>query len=273
MTTPMLEAPTPAVRRGPSWRGAFGEYGPPVLSFMAFIGIWYLLIAIMQPNERLFPPPHAVFGQLIEVYQQGDLMPAFTNSAKALGIGLGLAMAVGIILGLLIGMSRTGDLLAAPYLWAYFATPDIALAPLVIIWLGFGMGAKVWMIFFAASVPLMLACKEGIQSVDGSLVRAARSFGASRRKLFGMVIIPATMPFIGLGIRNAISRGFVGLLVVEMTVGTGGLGQEVMRAGRRFDAARMFAYIGVLVFIALVLIGMSKRFERYTARWREEVSL
>lgn len=272
MASPSIEAP-PLARRGPDWRRLLGEYGTPVASFTAFIVLWQLLIAVLQPNPRLFPGPVLVVGELIEVWERGQLQPAFMLSMRALVVGLGLALVIGTVLGLLIGLSRMGDLIMAPYLWAYFATPDIALAPLVILWLGFGMRAKVWMIFFAAAVPLMLACKEGVQSVDGSLIRAARSFGASRGRLFRSIIVPATMPFIGTGVRNAISRGFVGLLVVEMMVGSGGLGTQVVRAGARFNAARMFAYIAVLVAIAVVLISASRRFERWTSRWREEVSL
>ncbi len=272
MAAPPIEAPRTTLG-GAGWRGRMANYGTPVASLTAFLLLWYLLVAVLQPNPRLFPGPVDVVRELVEVWNRGVLLPAFTSSMQALGVGLGLALVVGTVLGLLLGMSRIGDLIAAPYLWAYFATPDIALAPLVILWLGFGMRAKVWMIFFAAAVPLMLACKEGVQSIDGSLVQAARSFGASRTRLFRSVMVPATMPFIGTGVRNAISRGFVGLLVVEMLVGSGGLGREVVRAGARFNAARMFAYIAVLVAIALFLINASRRFERWTSRWREEVSL
>lgn len=273
MAADSVEIRTLPRRQGATWRGLVAEYGTPIASLTAFIALWFLLILVMQPNPRLFPGPVQVVQELYAVWEGGILGPAFLDSMRALALGLGLALVVGTVLGLLVGMSRIGDLIAAPYLWAYFATPDIALAPLVILWLGFGMRAKVWMIFFAAAVPLMLACKEGVQSVDGSLVRAARSFGSSKIRLFRSVMMPATMPFIGTGVRNAISRGFVGLLVIEMTVGSGGLGTQVVRAGARFNAARMFAFIAVLVAIALFLISASRRFERWTSRWREEVSL
>jgi NitT/TauT family transport system permease protein len=249
------------------------SYGTPIVSLAAFLLLWQMLIVVVQPNEILFPSPAAVVGQLIEVTRDGLLWPAFTDSMTALAIGLGAALIVGPLVGLLIGMLRTADLIAGPYLWAGFATPDIAIAPLVIIWLGFGIEAKVWMIFFAALIPLVLSCKEGVQSVDASLVRAARSFGASRLSLFRSVMVPSTMPFIASGVRNAVSRGFVGLLVVEITVGSGGLGTEVMRATSDFNAARTFAFIVVLVVIALVLISLSKRLEAYVSRWREEVAL
>jgi NitT/TauT family transport system permease protein len=233
------------------------SYWVPIISLVAF----------------LFPSPLAVARELVEVARNGLLVSAFLESMPALVIGLGLALLVGPVLGLLLGMSRTGDLIAGPYLWAGFATPDIAIVPLVIIWLGFGIEAKVWMIFFAGLIPLMLSCKDGVESVDGSLLRAARSFGASRARLFRSVVVPSTLPFIASGVRNAVSRGFVGLLVVEVVVGSGGLGTEVMRATRQFNAARTFAFIAVLVVIALVLITLSKRLEAYASRWRDEVAL
>lgn len=253
--------------------GYLSSYRTPIVSLTAFLVLWHVVVAVTQPNAALFPGPLAVLAELVDAIRGGVMWPAFRESMFPLAIGLGMALLVGPVMGLLIGMSRKTDLLAGPYLWAYFATPDIAIAPLVIMWLGFGARAKIWMIFFAALIPLMLSCKEGVQSVDGSLVRAARSFGASRSKLFRTVIVPSTMPFIANGIRNAIARGFVGLLVIELTVGSGGLGTQVMRAMRNFDAARMFAFIAVLVVIALGLISLSKRLEAYVSRWREEVTL
>jgi ABC-type nitrate/sulfonate/bicarbonate transport system permease component len=260
-----VEAP---VRRRPA-----GQQWPSLVSLVAFIVLWQLAIVVFRPNEILFPGPLAVAGELVAVARNGLLWPAFIDSMRALVIGLGLALITGPVLGLLIGMSRFANQIANPYLWAYFAMPDIAIAPLVILWLGFGTGAKVWMIFVAASVPLMLSCKEGVQNVDASLQRVARSFGASRTSMFRSVIVPSTVPFIASGIRNAISRGFVGLLVVELLVGSGGLGTQVMRATRQFNAARTFAFIVVLVIIALGLISLSKRLEAYAGRWREEVVL
>jgi ABC-type nitrate/sulfonate/bicarbonate transport system permease component len=257
----------PARRRPPSQRWT------SVVSLAVFIGLWQLAIMVFRPNEILFPGPLAVVAELIEVARIGVLWPAFTDSMSALAIGLGMALIAGPVLGLLIGMSRYANLITGPYLWAYFATPDIAIAPLVILALGFGIGTKVWMIFFAATIPLMLACKDGVQSVDASLMRVARSFGASRANLFRSVIAPSTVPFIASGIRNAIARGFVGLLVVELLVGSGGLGSEVSRAQRQFNAARTFAFIIVLVIIALGLISLSRRVEAYGSRWREEVTL
>jgi ABC-type nitrate/sulfonate/bicarbonate transport system permease component len=159
----------------------------------------------------------------------------------------------------------------APYLWGFFATPRIALAPLIILWLGFDLPAKVLLVFLSALLPVMLSCKEGVQTVDESLVRVARSFGAGRLDLFRHVVIPFTLPFIANGIRNGIARGFVGVLIIEMTVGSGGIGTQVIRSMRTFNTARMFAYVAVLIVTALTLISLSRKLETRASRWREEV--
>jgi ABC-type nitrate/sulfonate/bicarbonate transport system permease component len=212
-----------------------------------------------------------VLNQFVEVWQTDLLWPAVVQSLSALAIGLAAALVFGVLAGLAIGASKLADLIATPYMWGLFATPRIALLPLFVLWLGLGATTKTLLVFLGAVLPIMLSCKEGVQTVDESLVRAARSFGASRTDLFRHVVIPFTLPFIANGIRQGISRGFVGLLLVEMRVGSGGIGTQVIRSMRTFNTARMFAYVAVLVVTALVLIALSRKFEAYISRWREEV--
>ncbi|HEU4540784.1 MAG TPA: ABC transporter permease [Jiangellaceae bacterium] len=260
-------------RRTSRWRRIVTARLPGVLSVVGFVALWQLLIEIFDPNPILFPPPAAVAEAFVEALRDGTMWPAVADSMSAMAIGLAWALAFGIPLGLIIGMSPTADLITSPYLWGFFAMPRIALAPLMILWLGFGMETKVWLVFLSAVIPLMLSCKDGVQTVDTSMIAVARSFGAGRVALFGKVIAPSTLPFIASGIRNGISRGFVGLLVIELTVGSGGIGTQVMRSMRQFDTARMFAFALVLVVIALTLISLSRRLENLASRWREEVSL
>ena len=260
-------------RPGFDWSRFLRNRMQGLLSLIAFILLWQLLIEVFQPNPILFPTPGAVASEFVEAATDGTMWPAFTSSMYALAVGLALALVTGIPLGLLIGMSPTTDLLTSPYLWGFFAMPRIALAPLLILWLGFGTQTKVTLVFLSAVIPLMLSCKDGVQTADQSLIDAAHSFGASRLDVFGRVIVPGTLPFIASGVRNGISRGFVGLLVIELTVGSGGIGTQVMRSMRNFDTARMFAFAAVLIVFAMVLIGISRRVENYASRWREEVKV
>jgi ABC-type nitrate/sulfonate/bicarbonate transport system permease component len=247
--------------------------GPGVLAFIAFIGLWQLLILVFDPSPLLFPGPAEVWDEWIKAAQDGSMWKATADSMYAMSIGLVISLAVGIPLGVAIGMSPTADLITSPYLWGFFAMPRIALAPLMVLWLGFGAEIKIWLVVLSAVIPIMLSAKDGVQTADQSLIRAARSFGAGRLQLFGKVIIPGTLPFIASGVRNGISRGFVGLLVIELTVGTGGIGTQVMRSMRDLDTGRMFAFTATLIVLALVLVSLSRRLENYASRWREEVVL
>lgn len=254
-------------------RGAVVARLPGLLLLVALIVLWQVVVSAGDIQPALLPGPGLVVEQLGEVWQIGLLQSAFLSTMYALGLGLVMGVVAGLLLGLLVGMLPRIDLVATPYMWGVFSTPDIALVPIVILWFGFGATTKVGMVFLAVTIPLALSCKDGVRSIDMSLVRAAVSFCSNRRDLFFKVIVPSTVPSIATGIRNGISRGFVGVLVVEMTVGTDGLGREVMYAMRQFNTARMFAFVAVLVVIAVVLITLSKRLESLTSRWREEVSL
>jgi NitT/TauT family transport system permease protein len=147
----------------------------------------------------------------------------------------------------------------------------LALLPLIILFLGLDLRTKILMVFLSAVLPVTLSVKEGVQTVDESLLKAARSFGASKFDLFRHVVIPFTVPFIANAIRNGISRGFVGLLLVEMSLGAGGIGTQVIRAMRTFNTARMFAFVAVLIVTALTLITLSRMFETKVSKWREQV--
>jgi ABC-type nitrate/sulfonate/bicarbonate transport system permease component len=248
------------------------DHAPGVISLLVFLGVWQAAVMIADPNPIVFPGPGLVWSAFVDAVADGSVWAAMQDSAFALVVGMVISM-VAIPIGLAIGLSPIADLVTSPYLWGFFALPNIAFAPLLILFSGFGTATSVWMVFLSASVPLCLSCKDGVQTVDASLVRAARSFGGKRVQVFVKVIAPCAMPFIASGVRNAISRGFVGLLSVELLVGASGIGGEVMQSARVYDTARMFAFIFLLIAIALVLVSASRRLEVWASRWRDEVVL
>ncbi|MGY1602112.1 ABC transporter permease [Geodermatophilus sp. SYSU D00815] len=278
MTATATPAATPSRARSPKKQQSFAsrllrKRGPGVLAFVVFIGVWQLAVVLFDPSPILFPGPVPVAEEWGAAAADRSMWEATADSMYAMSIGLLISLVVGIPLGVAIGMSPTADLITSPYLWGFFAMPRIALAPLMVLWLGFGAEIKIWLVVLSAIIPIILSAKDGVQTTDEGLLRAARSFGAGRLQLFGKVVVPSTLPFIASGVRNGISRGFVGLLVIELTVGTGGIGTEVIRSARDLDTARMFAFIATLIALALVLVSLSRRLESYASRWREEVVL
>lgn len=261
----------PARRQKTLWSRARSHL-PGLVSLLVFLGAWQLAVVVADPNPIVFPGPWLVWQAFVEAVADGSVWAAMQQSAFALTVGMALSM-VAIPIGLAIGLSPIADLITSPYLWGFFALPNIAFAPLLILYSGFGTATSVWMVFLSASVPLCLSCKDGVQTVDASLVRAARAFGGGRTQVFLKVVGPCAMPFIASGVRNAISRGFVGLLSVELIVGAAGIGGEVIKSARVYDTARMFAFIFLLIAIALVLVSASRRLEIWASRWRDEVVL
>ncbi len=245
---------------------------PGFISLVAFLGIWQAAVWISDPSPLILPSPGEVVDAFLTAVDDGSVVQAMKDSAGPLAIGMAFSM-LAIPAGLMIGLSPVTDLITSPYLWGFFALPNVAFAPLLILITGFSTTTSIWMVILSASVPLCLSCKDGVQTVDQSLVRAARSFGGGRLQVFYKVIGPCAMPFIASGVRNAISRGFVGLLSVELLIGAAGIGGEVIKAGRVFDTARMFAFIFLLIAIALVLVSASRRLEIWASRWREEVTI
>ncbi|MPZ54454.1 MAG: ABC transporter permease subunit [Acidimicrobiia bacterium] len=240
---------------------------------VAFILVWQFVLMVGEIESILVPSPVEVGNEIVEITRSGLLLSAFVETMYPLSVGLVLGLTVGILVGLLLGMAPKIDALSMPYVWGAFSTPDIALIPLVIMWLGFGPRAKIFMVFLAVMIPVALSARDGVRTLDEPMVRAAVSFCAGRRDLVLRIVLPGTIPSIATGVRNAISKGFAAVLVVEMTVASNGLGREVMYAMGQFNPARMFAFVVVLVILAMALIAMSKRVESYLGRWRAEVSL
>ena len=255
------------------WSRTFVVRYAGIGSVMVFLAAWELVVRTLRINELLLPPPSRIAMELVEVSRKGFLWGPLGESLEALALGLAAGVVVGVGLGMLIGTSPRLESLAMPYLWALRATPRIALAPLVMIWLGFRLEAKVFLVFLSVSIVVMLIILESVKTVDGSLIRVARSFGASRKDIVTKVITPYILPSIATGIRNGIGFGFVSVLVVEMFSAVGGLGAQVRRARDSYDSPRMFAFVLVLIVVSLVLINLSRRLEAYVSRWREEAYL
>lgn len=238
-----------------------------------FVTAWHSIVVAFDVNALLLPRPSDVMTELLRVLSDERVWAAIAETSRNLAIGLTLAIVIGVAAGLPIGVFPILDLVTFPHLWALFATPREIFLPLAVVWLGFASAPKILITFLSAVIPIILSCSEGTKTVDESLVRAARSFGASRFLIFRKVVIPTTVPFIAAGVRNGIARGFAGLLVVEMLLGSGGIGARVVQAMGFFNSALVMALVTILILFSLVLIVVSKWLEALASRWREQVVL
>ena len=150
---------------------------------------------------------------------QADIWP---TAAPTSSIGVGLAIAAGVVLGVVIGWYRRLAMVFEPFLNALYATPRVALVPLILIWFGIGMWSKVFIVFINAFFPVLINTIGGIRAIDADLLRAARAFCASDWQIFTTVAIPGAVPFILTGVRQAVALGLIGVVVGEMFGGSAG---------------------------------------------------
>lgn len=147
----------------------------------------------------------------------------------------------------------------------------MALLPLVIIWLGIGILSKIGIIFLGAVFSILINTRDGVKTTPLNLLNAARSFGASKWMVFKSVVVPSTIPFILTGLRLAVGRALVGVLVGELYAATAGIGFMITVAGATFQTDKVF--VGVLIFALSGMIGMEllTKLERKFDKWRPQI--
>jgi NitT/TauT family transport system permease protein len=185
---------------------------------------------------------------------------------------MGIAMLVGVPLGLLMGSSKVVDAILSPYVWAMASLPRVAIVPLLILILGFSAKAEVALIFLSAVFPIMINCMAGPRTVEASLLRAGRVFGANRFQLYVKIIFPFTLPFIISGINQGMTRGLVGMVIAEIFGGNQGLGYVTQRAGETFNAALLYGALFILVVFSLAFVQTIRWLEIKVAPWRHQAS-
>jgi ABC-type nitrate/sulfonate/bicarbonate transport system permease component len=198
----------------------------------------------------------------------GEMWRDLANSAVGYALGLGLAIAVGIPLGLAAGWCRRFSYAVHPFLAALNATPQVAFLPLIVLWVGTGLGARVLIIFLLAVLPIVISAQAAIATVDVRLVKVARSFSASERRLFQTIILPSSIPFLLAGLRLAVGRGMIGVVVGEIYGSAAGVGAMINQAGSRFQTDRVFVGVLTIVAIGVTLVHVVQRIERRVEGWR-----
>ncbi|MGA0869029.1 MAG: ABC transporter permease [Planctomycetota bacterium] len=250
-------------------RNKLGSYA----ALVALLVTWQTWVTVGEVNPIVMPSPVAVAGEMVRMYELGFLVPAFIQSFSAYFAGIALAISVGMAISIGIGLSKLAQVITQPYLWALFAMPRVALIPLLMLWFGLNRQMVVMTVFLSAVVPLVLQVIEGMRTADGTLVRMSQVFCAGRIATLWKVVLPGIVPFVANGMRQSLSRGFIGLIVVELLTGTGGLGTEATRAATNFNTARTMAMIFIMLIVAVLLVILSKALERSASRWRETVAV
>jgi ABC-type nitrate/sulfonate/bicarbonate transport system permease component len=264
-----------SVAEASSWYKFYLKQEKKILGGLAvgfFLVVWELAGNIFQwINPMFMSAPSLIFKAGFEMFRSGEIYnDLYVSGIEFLG-GYFLAAAVAIPFGILVGWYKRASYVFDPFINAMNATPRVALLPLVIIWLGIGILSKVGIIFLGAVFSILINTRDGVKTTPLNLLTAARSFGASEWMVFKTVVLPSTVPFILTGLRLAVGRALVGVLVGELYAATSGIGFMITVAGATFQTDKVF--VGVLIFALSGMIGMEllTKVERRFDKWRPQV--
>ena len=183
----------------------------------------------------------------------GQLGTALYSSLRPFVAGYGLAIVIGVPLGLVIGRFRVAEAALGIYVTAGYAMPLVALVPLLMLWLGLGFGVKVAVVFLMSLFPIVINTWLGVIAVPKTLIEVGKSFVAPDLVILRRIILPATLPYIMAGIRLAVGRAVVAMVIAEFFTTISGLGAVIINSANNFDTATMFVPIIILMLMAVGL--------------------
>jgi len=237
-----------------------------------FLTAWELVGNTLQLiNPMFMSAPSFVFKAAFQMFASGEIFNDLYVSGIEFFWGYLLSVVVAVPVGIAIGWYKRFAYVCDPFVNAMNATPRIALLPLVIIWLGIGIISKVGIIFLGALFPLLINTRDGVKTTPHNLLTAARSFGASDWQIFKSVVLPSTVPFILTGLRLAVGRALIGVMVGELYAATAGIGFMITVAGATFQTDKVF--VGVLIFAisGMTLTSVIDHYEHRFDKWRPKV--
>jgi NitT/TauT family transport system permease protein len=223
----------------------------PPLTFVAIVGLWSWSVQALKIPPYLLPGPGAVFARLFSDYQLLWNNAVITMTEIVLGFGLTLVTA--IPLGLVIALSPLSKQILYPPIVLLQLVPKIAVAPLFLVWLGFGMESKVLLTVLMTFFPLLIASISGFQILDTRLLYLTKSMGASAWQTFRFLRVPAALPVIFSGIKTSATIAATAAIVAEFVGANQGLGYVLLKGTSTMDIELTFAVLVVLTIIGIVL--------------------
>jgi ABC-type nitrate/sulfonate/bicarbonate transport system permease component len=257
------QAPTAARARKSQWweSRALFRYG-----FLALILIvWQIVGPHISPIFFTYPTKIAV--AFYQLTANGDLPYYLSQSLEVMFYGLLSAIVIGIPLAVLMARVRWLDWALDFPINALYATPLVALVPLLVLWFGIYLKAKIIVVFLFAVFPILINTYQGVRECDQNMLEVARSFRSPERRVWQDVLLPFALPYIAAGVRLAIGRGLVGMVIAEFYTTISGLGFMITRYANNFEMDKTFVPVIVLMVLGVSLTSGLKWLERHIAPW------
>lgn len=233
------------------------------------VALWWLFAAAVIRNESLLPLPSSVAKVFVHDIGDGSLLGHVAASLQRVFIGFAIAVVTAIPVGFLLGWYRTLRGLAEPVIQFLRVIPPIAIIPLVIVYLGIGESAKIFLIWFSGFLTIVISVYGGVRSIDAGLIRAGRVLGAKDTDIFLDIAVPASVPFIFVGMRLGLAAAWATLVAAELIASSEGLGFLIIQSGQYRDLARVLLGIGAIGVIGLLMDRLILLLDNRLTRWQE----
>lgn len=263
-------ADTPDTASDPPERRPFPRWVITLASVAFMLILWEIFGRRINPVFGSYPSAIAV--AFWDLAVTGQLWSALYESLRPFLLGYALAIVVGVPLGLLVGGFRAAEAALGIYVTAGYAMPLVALVPLLILWLGLGFAVKVAVVFLMALFPICINTWLGVVAVPKTLIEVGKSFVAPNIVILRRIVLPATLPYIMAGIRLAVGRAVVAMVIAEFFTTISGLGAVIINSANNFDTATMFVPIIILMVMAIGLNWLIGFVERKVAPWQAEIA-
>jgi NitT/TauT family transport system permease protein len=221
-----------------------------------------------RENEFFASYPTAIIEAATRIFLP-EVVPAFVTTLTALFVGLAIATPIGMTIGFAMGRIRLLDVALTPYINAIYATPRIALIPVLVLWLGIDFWLRVTIVALGAVFPIIVNTYAGTKNVDPDLLDAGRAFMANSRQALRTIVVPSASPFVFAGVRIGIGRAVSGVIVAEMTSALTGIGRILISHAKYLQIAELFVGIMTLGLFSLLLMNGLARLQRRLTPWAE----
>ena len=241
----------------------------PVGTFVVVVGVWAAVVALFRIPDYLLPPPQAVALRIVM-----DWPILLKNSLFTLNsvlIGFAASVLIGVPIAFAIVLSRAIERMSMPILVMSQTVPKVAIAPILVVWLGFGILPKIAIVFLISFFPIVVSTVAGLKSVEAEMIDLVRSMGANTAKIMLRVRAPSALPQIFAGLKISICLSVVGAIVGEFVGSDSGLGYLLLTSTGSLDGSLIWSALFILIAIGIILFSIVVKIERLMIPWHVSI--
>lgn len=241
----------------------------PIVTILIVLGIWAAAVAVFRIPDYLLPPPQDVALRIVSDWSM--LLKNSLSTLHSVFVGYAVSVLLGIPIAFAIVLSRAIERAAMPVLVMSQSIPKIAIAPILVVWLGFGILPKIAIVFLISFFPIVVSTVSGLKSVDADMIDLVRSMGANTTKVMLRVRVPTALPQMFAGLKIAICLSVVGAIVGEFVGSDSGLGYLLLTSTGSLDGSLIWSALFILIAIGIILFTIVAKIERLMIPWHVSV--